>query len=75
MKKIIQGVDAAELTVEGIRKRAAAFNAQFEANGGYKSYEAQAVDVLLKELDALKQYNQTLERSNQRLRYKLDAKP
>lgn len=42
-----------ELSIDGIRKRAVAFNETFAKNGGYKGYEAQAIDVLLAEIERL----------------------
>lgn len=47
----VEDCTAEELSLEGIRKRAEHFNHYFEQGGGYKGYEAQALDVLLKYLD------------------------
>lgn len=47
LRQGIESVDAHELTVPAIRERAAAFNHWFRTNGGFKGYEAQAIDSLL----------------------------
>lgn len=41
----VEDCTAEELSMEGIRKRAEAFNEQFAKEGGYKGYETQAIDV------------------------------
>lgn len=43
-----------ELSVAGIRQRLEAFKFWFDRYGGYKSYELQAIEVLLRELDRLR---------------------
>jgi hypothetical protein len=43
-----------QLSVAGIRQRIDAFNFWFGRYGGYKSYELQAIEVLLRELDRLR---------------------
>ena len=53
----LESCTAEELSVDGIRKRAAAFNQLFERNGGYKAYETQALDVLLVHVDELRRDN------------------
>lgn len=52
--RYVEECTAEELSLDGIRKRAEAFNHTFEHNGGYKGYEAQAIDVLLAEVEKLK---------------------
>ena len=52
VKKIIEPCPLEELSVEGIRKRAATFRKWFDASKyGYFGYEAQAIEVLLAEID------------------------
>jgi hypothetical protein len=47
----MESVDASELTLKAIRERSTAFNHWFTRNGGYKGYEAQAIDALLDCID------------------------
>jgi hypothetical protein len=52
-KKRLEECTAEELTLDGIRKRTAAFNHMFETAGGYKTYELQCIEILLAEIDRL----------------------
>lgn len=52
-KQRIEECSPEELSLEGIRKRTAAFNEMFERHGGCKTYELQCIEILLEEIDRL----------------------
>lgn len=52
-KQYIEKCSPDELTIEGIRKRIAAFNEMFNKVGGRKGYELQCIEILLAEIDRL----------------------
>lgn len=58
----VEDCTAEELSLEGIRKRAEAFNQTFSQGGGYKGYEAQAIDVLLARIDQLEKESRQWEK-------------